>query len=657
LTAADPFGIFTAPMLLSLPERPMSDRERTAAVALARAILPSTEAIAGADAETVRLTEGFISRMLPELVGPWGAAQRALAASARLFTGKPLEALSDSEAEQLVAQWSEHPLMGKVVNAVAAVYKITHFDRPDLRGALRHKLGVIENIEQPRWLEQTTRAEEFEESDLECDVVVIGTGAGGAVVGRHLAEQGHAVVFIEEGEHRRRNDFPGNFLWALEHLYRNIITVGNAPIAMPQGRLVGGSTAVNGGSSFRPPRWVTDRWCEELGSDEFSSDALSPYFDRTESILQVGEADTRFMGPIHDIFERGCVANGWHHAVMRRNAPGCEGSGFCDNGCRTDARRSTNLSYLPPALERGAFMLSGLRADKLLIEGGRAVGIEGVALTRDRSEVVDRTGKPKKIRVRGKAVILAGGSIASPLFLLSQGLANSSDQVGRNLTVHPSGPVTGMFDEVVDGGRYIPQADYSHEFLKEGLMLLTASPDPHVAPPLLPFVGRRLMDILSRTAHIGGVGYLVTDDARGRIRIGPNGRALLTYNLSKLDVERCHRGLALCVELLLAAGATEVFPGMLTPHTIRDRAGLERFRALNVKASELLLTSYHPLGSCRMSASPKDGVVDLNHQSHDVPGLFIVDGSTVRGPLGVNPQITIMGLATRAADKIGALLD
>jgi hypothetical protein len=643
-------------MQLSLPRPTTRSRDLRSEVALARAILPTTDQLGGADEQTVLLTERFIGRLLPEAVGPWGAAQRALAQSARLFTGRSLADLSPSEAEALVARWAEHPVMGRMINAVASVYKITHFDRLDTKGSLRHKLGVIENVEQPRWLEQIVRAEDFDASeDLECDVVVIGTGAGGAVVGRHLAEQGLAVVFVEEGEHRRRNDFEGNFAWTVENLYRNVMTLGNAAMLVPQGRLVGGSTAVNGGSSFRPPRWVTDRWCEELGSEELSSDALAPYFDRTENILQVEPADTRYAGPIHDIFVRGCEKLGWHHDVIRRNAPGCRGEGFCDNGCRTDARRSTNISYLPAAFERGSFLLTGLRADRLIMEGGRAVGIEGVALDKSRGLVRER-GKTKRVRVRGRAVVLAAGSLSTPLFLLSQGLGNSSGQVGRNLTVHPSGPVMGMFDELIEGGKFIPQADFSHQFLNEGLMLLSASPDPHMAPPLLPFVGRRLMDLLTKTDHIGGVGYMIEDTAKGRIRLGPGGKPLVTYNLSDADVARCHRGLVLCTELLLAAGATEVFPGLLLPMSIRDGAGLERLRRHPLKASELLLTSYHPLGTCRMSANPKEGVVDLNHQSHDVPGLFIVDGSTVRGPLGVNPQITIMGLATRAAEKIGALL-
>lgn len=81
-----------------------------------------------------------------------------------------------------------------------------------------------------------------------------------------------------------------------------------------------------------------------------------------------------------------------------------------------------------------------------------------------------------------------------------------------------------------------------------------------------------------------------------------------------------------------------------------------RFRQLDMKASDLMLTSYHPLGTCKMGKDPATSVVDLDHQAHDLPGLFIVDGSTVPGPLGVNPQITIMAMATRAAERIAEVV-
>lgn len=611
----------------------------------------------GADERTVDFTFAYVGKHLPEVIGAFRTMQLTLSEAARPYYGRRFEDLSTEDALTLIERWVHHPVLGKVVRLLGVIYRFTHFDRPDIRGSVRAKLKTIENVEQPRWLSQMVPARDLDsDEELECDIVVIGTGAGGAVVGKHLADQGYAVIFVEEGEHYRRNDFPGNLLSTVDQVYRSTLSIGNAPLYIPQGRLVGGSTAVNGGSSFRPPRWVTDRWCEELGSAEFSTEALDPYFERTEGILQVEPADVRYAGPPHVLFERGADALKWHRDVIRRNAPGCRGEGFCDHGCRTDARRSTNISYLPTALERGAMVIYGLKADKLLLDGDKARGIEGVALHPDRTPVRHPGGKPKRIKIKSRAVILAGGAIASPTFLLSQGLANSSGQVGRNLTVHPSGPTLGLFDEMIDTASFIPQADYSFEHLAQGILLLSAGGDGQMTAPLLPFVGRSLMDLMEQQKHMAGVGYLIADEARGRIRLSPGGRPLLFYSLTKKDVARAHQAITACAELLFAAGAREVYPGVLKPFRLRGRADLEAFKREKVGAGDLMMTSYHPLGSCKMSRNPKAGVVDLNHQAHDIPGLFIVDGSTVLGPLGVNPQITIMGLATRAAEKIGQLL-
>lgn len=631
-----------------------------AAQAIARAIVPGSSIAPPADERTVLHTERFIRRTLPETLGAFRAAHKVLSHAARAYTGRRFEDLSADEAETLIQRWAVHPVLGKPLNLLGVLYRVTHFDQPEILKKHGHSpsLPTIQNVEQPRWLSQTAAARDFDASEpLECDVVVIGTGAGGAVVGRHLADQGLAVVFVEEGEHLRRNDFPGTLVSTLTEVYRNTVSIGNAPIMIPQGRVVGGSTAVNGGSSFRPPPWVTDRWCEEFGTSEFSAAALAPYFERTESILQVEKADLRYAGPLHDIFSRGAGRLGWHSEVVSRNAPGCQGDGFCDFGCKSDARRSTNIAYLPTAFEKGAFMLSGLRADRLIHDGRRTTGIEAVALERDRSVCLAQNGKPKRIRINARAVILAAGTLASPLFLLKQGVGNSSDQIGRNITLHPSGPVTGLFDELVDASKYIPQADYSLEFLKEGLLLLSAGSDYQTTPPLLGYLGRPLVEILEKQKHIAGIGYLLAEEARGRIRLGPKNFPILTYNMTKKDVRTIHRALALCAELLFAAGAKEVYPGLLKPLRFKSMDDVARFEAAPLAASELIVTSYHPLGSCRMNQDPKKGVVDLNHECHDMKGLFVVDGSTVSGPLGVNPQISIMGLATRAAERIGAVLE
>jgi choline dehydrogenase-like flavoprotein len=637
------------------PTKP--DDSRQAAVAIARALLPSNDQMEGAGLRTVLHAESFISRVVPEALPAWKKAHVVLSQAARLATGSPLHELSNERAEELVQRWSDMPLLRSMLFGLASIYKVAHFDLPDLKGALREPLRVIQAPETFRWESQIVRGEDLDEEEITCDVVVVGTGAGGAVVGRHLADRGHAVVFLEEGEHIRRHEFPGNFQATVEQIYRNVFSLGNQMMMISQGRLVGGSTAVNTGTSFRPPRWVMDRWCEEFGSDDFRPDALDPYYSRVETILQVEPADVRYAGPPHEIFHRGAQKLGWHADTIKRNAPGCRGEGMCDNGCPTDARRSTLIAYLPGALERGNMVFSGVRAERVLMSGGRAIGIEGVALDRKGKPVRGKSGADKRIVVKAATVIMAGGAMATPQFLLKQRLGNSSDQLGRNLTLHPSGPTVGLFDEVVDGHKYIPQTAYSHEFLKEGIMLLSAQADANMMPPTTPLLGRRLMQVFKQPRHLACAGFLLADSARGRIRLGPGGRTLLTYNLTRLDVERMQRAQVRVTDLLLAAGAREVYPGILPGMTIFDRAGVDRLATRKLAAGDFMLTSYHPLGTARMSPSAAHGVVDLDHAVHDVPGLFVVDSSTVSGPLGVNPQLTVMALATRASDRIAQRID
>lgn len=655
-----PLPAFMVParkMQMKLPPGEPADTTRLSSVAVARAMIPSTARLEGAGHRTVVHTEGFIEKMHPHALGPWRAAHRLIDETARTLTGRPLHALSPRQAEETLDRLLKFPVVGRLIAAMGMIYKVTHFDLPDTRGSLR-TLREPRRAEHDRWESQIIRGEDWDDDEqVECDVVVIGTGAGGAVVGRHLADQGHAVVFVEEGELVRRHQFSGSFKATMEQFYRHSITMGNAPILIPQGKLVGGSTAVNTGTSFRPPRWVTDRWCEETGSDEFSSDSLSQHYDRVESMLQVEPADLRFSGPSYDVFREASEALGWHYDTIRRNAPGCRGEGMCDNGCPTDARRSTLISYLPGALERGNIVLSGLRANKILIEGGRAVGLEGTVLKPDGTVAQDSRGRDRHIRIRAKRVILAGGAMCSPQMLLRQNLGNKSGQVGRNLTLHPSGPSVALYDRLIEGHKYIPQTAYSHEFLKEGLMLLNAHADPHMMPATTGLLGQRLMRVFEQSSHVACNGFLLAEEARGRIRLDPQGRTLMTYNLTKHDVKRIHRAQVLLAEMHFAAGAKEVFPGINPAITLFDRKSLDSFAKRRLGAGDFLLTSYHPLGTCRMSPDPRKGVVDLNHQVHDVPGLHVVDGSSVSGPLGVNPQLTIMAYATRAAEKIGARID
>jgi len=612
-----------------------------AALALAEAIIPGSAKIPGADEATVDRVREIVQSFHPGLDRAWRVAQTTLSAAAILATGRPFHALSADRQQALIRRWEEDPILKVPLGLVSLVYRFVHFDRRPVYESLGGKLNVVRGLEEPRWLRQIHRGEDWTGGDVECDVVVVGTGAGGAVVGRELADRGLAVVFVEEGQHHRRDAFDGSSIRAHQRFYRGAFSVGNAAMPVFMGRLVGGSTAINGGTSYRTPPWVLERWCEELGTDELSPAAMKRHFDRVEDVLQVAPSPRAQIGPIGDVMERGCDALGWSHFPIPRNAPGCDGSGFCDFGCRTDAKRGTNIAYVPPALEKGALLFTGLTAESVVVEQGRAVGVLAAA------------SNGRRMRVRARAVVLAGGAVPTPLFLLKQNLANQSGEVGKNLTLHPSTGFSALMKEKMDGHKHIPQGYGCDQFLKDGALIMTAQGDVNIASVVFPFSGRRLMEAVDQLDHTASFALLIRDSNRnGRVWRNVGGFPAITYNVSQEDVDCAHRAMVHTGEMCLAAGATRLYPAALRMQVLEGAAGLDRFRKARLSAADIAWTSYHPLGTCKMGKDPKTSVVDLDHQTHDLPGLFIADGSTVPSSLGVNPQITIMAMATRAAEKI-----
>jgi|HubBroStandDraft_4_1064222.scaffolds.fasta_scaffold09498_3 choline dehydrogenase-like flavoprotein len=630
------------------PAVPALDR---ASLALVEAIIPGSRELPAADETTVRRAEEIVAHVHPSLVTAWVAAQRTLDAAAFPRSGRPFHALGAAAQDAMLRRWEQDPVISRALAFISLVYKMVHFDHPieppgPNSGAHRGALRVVRPAEEPRWLRQVHAGDTWEGGDLECDVVVVGSGAGGGVVGRELAARGLAVVFLEEGEHYQRDAFDGSSIRAHQRFYRTAFSVGNVVMPIFVGRMVGGSTAINGGTSFRTPPWILERWCEDLRTDEFAPDAMARHFERVEGTLDVRLSRREAIGPIADVMARGCDALGWSHFAIRRNAPDCDGSGFCDFGCPSGARRSVDVAYLPAAFNDGSVLLTGTRVVKVDMEGGRAVGVQGV------------TKSGRTLRVRSRAVVLAGGTIPTPVFLLEQGLCNTSGQVGRNLTIHPSCGISALFDEPINGHEHIPQGYGCDEFVREGMLMTTAQPSRNIAPVLFPFTGRRLMEALGGMDRIASFAVLLRDETRNGRVWGRDvaGVPAITYNVTARDTERMHQALVRAGEMCIAAGAKRLYPVFL-PSTIVDPGPqFDAFRRAKAAPGDFVWLSYHPLGTCQMGQDPKTSVVGLDHETHDVAGLFVVDGSTVPGPLGVNPQLTIMAMATRAAEGIAAKL-
>ncbi len=544
-----------------------------------------------------------------------------------------LEAMHNTEATRLV------------VRALLTPLKLGYLDDPKVYGALgcRYIVDPPKTKEKARWHDQVTHASTLSPGEsLECDVVIVGTGAGGAPLAAKLAEAGHAVLLLEEGEHFTRGDFTGRPVDMLKKLYRNsslTVAVGNHVIPIPIGKGVGGTTLINSGTCFRVPEKTLNAWHQDFGLTELTQDSLDPYYREVEKELGVGPATVQALGAPAKLIAKGCDALGYSHHPLPRNAPECDGQGLCCFGCPTDAKRSTNVSYVPRALSRGAQLLTGFKVTKVLTEGERAVGVEGVA-------------GGKTLTVRAKVVVLSCGTLHTPLMLLNNGLANTSGMVGKNLSIHPAGGAMAMFDETINPSRTVPQGYSIDHFTAEGILFEGSTVPLELSGVALTGFGPSYVSAIEQFSKSFGFGFMVKDTSRGRVRPGLDGEPLITYWLNDHDRDLIHRGHSILSRVFFAAGARQVHPGVAGWETLRSLRDVEKFEAAKLSARQPDITAYHPLGTCRMGKDPHSSVIDPNHETHDVHNLFICDGSSMPGSLGVNPQMTIMAMSLRAADAI-----
>ena len=484
--------------------------------------------------------------------------------------------------------------------------------------------------------------------ELRCEVAIVGSGAGGAVVARELAERGRRVVLVEEGQYWTRPQFDGRPFSMQRQLYRDLgftAAIGRPWIPVPVGRTVGGTTTINSGTCFRLPERTLERWRREEGLSELTSEALAPHFARVEERLRVQPVAEQLLGQTPRILRRGAEALGIQLEPLRRNADGCEGSGVCCFGCPQDAKRSTNVSYIPQALLSGATLYTETRARRLLVEGGRAVGL-------DCEMGPERT----PLRLRADAVVVAAGALHTPLLLAPLGVGRRSGLLGRHLSLHPATKVTGLFGEPVRGWEGVPQGVFSHALAGEGIALEGISMTPDFTAVGLPFFGERLTSVMDRCDELASFGLMVEDESRGSVRRGPGGGPVVFYQLGRQDLARLLRGIDVLCRIFLRSGAERVFPPIASVAELTSEAQCDALRDRGATPGELELSAFHPLGSCRLANDPRRGVLDPDLEAWGLDRLFVADGSIFPSSLGVNPQLAIMAFATRAAERIDARL-
>ncbi len=473
------------------------------------------------------------------------------------------------------------------------------------------------------------------------DVLVIGSGAGGAVTALELSRRGRQVLVLEEGAEHAAESYGRSAPEAMGLLYRRrgmTPIFGPTPIGYVEGCCVGGSTEINSGFWHRTPADVLARWKADFGLADAAPDDLAPHFAWAEAELGVGLHPAE-LPRSSVVLARGAAARGLSADRVPRAAPGCRHSNTCPHGCPTGAKQGMSRSLLPRAREHGARVLTGCRVRRLVREGGRVRGV--VASLRDPD------GAERTVRIDADHVFVCCGATETPSLLRRSGIRR---RVGDTLQLHPMLKVAAQFDEPLRADANVlpllqvkgprPDISFGGSFYTAGhLAMLLGDNGPEFAERM------RARDCIAT--------YYVAVRATGRGTVRPSLRdwrsSVLRYRVTRDDVRNLSVGLAGLAELLLAAGARTVVPAVYGLAPFGDAASAARFEDALLPSRSLALTAVHAFSTCPMGERADRCAADSFGKVRDHENLWINDASLLPDSPGVNPQGSVMGFARRNA--------
>ena len=494
------------------------------------------------------------------------------------------------------------------------------------------------------------------DTTLDCDVCVVGSGAGGGTAAGVLAAAGLDVIVLEAGGYYDDEDFDGGEFegYGRMYMYGGGAATDDQSVGLLAGSCLGGGTTVNYTTSFRTPDDVRAEWASH-GVPAFAADEYGASLDAVCERLGVNQ-EHNTPSARERVLHRGLSELGWHVDSMPRNVKGCdqgENCGYCGYGCRLGAKQSTVKTWLADAAGAGTRILVDTRAERVLVEGGNATGVEA------------RTAGGHRVTVRARSVVAACGAIQTPALLRRSGLQNAN--IGKHLRLHPATVIWGVFDEHVRPWEGTMQAIYSdeHRFLDDGygVKYETAAIHPSLLVTFSPWRGghehARIMEALPNSVPIG---VLLRDRDGGEVRVGRDGNPVVKYKLSDYDVGHMRTGVDGAAQIFEAAGAERIFSShsRLVAYAPGRSGSRGQFMsdadACGWNAGHCTYGSFHIMGSARMGGSPATAACNPHGETWEVRNLHVCDGSAFPTASGVNPMISIEAIAHMNASALAARL-
>lgn len=499
------------------------------------------------------------------------------------------------------------------------------------------------------------------DTTLACDICIVGTGAGGAVLAARLSARGKQVVLLEEGGYHTSDRFTLTERDMMPRLYQEGSgrATADQSMAILQGRAVGGTTVVNWTTCFRTPKRVMEYWQQHHGVEGLTWDALAPHWDAIEQRLSVVKMRLEQVNQNNLVTYRGLGALNWHRDFLSRNVKNCAHSGYCGVGCPIDAKQSMLVSMLPEAIKSGANIYANAWVERVQRQGRKVSGV----IARIHDPETDRPSG-KTLTVNAKVTVLSAGAINSPALLLRSEI-NQNGRVGFRTFFHPAIGAVGVHEDRIDPFVGSPQYVYSDQFVDRGsdkmAFLIEGAPIfPMSAGSFQPVLGRERQAQMQLLPHSSLTGVLLHDgfergnrDDGAHIKLKPSGHPEIHYPWTNRLREGLRAATKAAMEIQLAAGAKQVWAGYTYAKTASD---LDRvLDATSFEPTRVPVFVAHCMGGCPMGTDPATSIVDsktLRH--HELDNLFVVDGSVYPTALTVNPQISIYGLASWAAQHVEA---
>ncbi|MDQ3469606.1 MAG: GMC family oxidoreductase [Actinomycetota bacterium] len=463
------------------------------------------------------------------------------------------------------------------------------------------------------------------------EVLVIGSGAGGAPTAALAAEAGFDVLVVEEGAMVRQGDVVPFSLEQMDRQYRAggvTAALGFPSIAYTEGCCAGGGTEVNSGLYRRPPEDVLDRWRRVHGLVDFATGELDAIGDELESALSVQPVPGAHT-PASQALRDGAESLGWRNDEIPRWMTYPAGG-----NARSGRRQSMTETYLPRAIAAGARLETGCRVDRLVLDGARAV----------RATITTADGRPGTIDFAH--VVVCGGAIQTPALLQRSGLRR---HVGRSLAIHPTVKLTARFAEEVNVPDDVPVHQVK-EFSPE-LSFGGSASNPGLAALALSDSWDRFAPAIETWSQLAVYYAAITSEGRGVVQAVPGLRdPLVTYRLTRRDRQLLGRGLARLALVMLEAGATDVYPSFRGAPVVRQRRDLAtmqaQFAVSRASVMTVHLCSTVPFGEGRRAPADSFGLL------RGTSNVRVNDASLLPDAPGVNPQATVMAVAIRNVRRL-----